>query len=165
MYTPQKSNHLRSHLRAIMALNHRRLIRPGKKMRPNFMRSTSLLYKILPTNLGVCKPTFYTIYTSHLRWNSTMRYCFYHTDFVQYAVFHILQYKLPSFNIQDDRNVRGLLAKPLKNSKITPDTTSRFSLLQCRVWSSFWMNINRVVLSMYTEIRARAGLYEKDVPR
>ena len=33
-----------------MALDHRRLIRPGKKIRPNFLRSTSLLYKILPTN-------------------------------------------------------------------------------------------------------------------
>ena len=43
------------------------LIRPGKKIRPNFLRSTSLLYKILPTNLGACKPTFYIIYTSHLR--------------------------------------------------------------------------------------------------
>ena len=82
-------NHLRSHLTAIiMALDHRRLIRPGKKIRPNFLRSTSLLYKILPTNLGACKPTFYTIYTSHLRWNSTMRHCFYHTDLGQNAVFH-----------------------------------------------------------------------------
>ena len=36
-----------------MALDHRRLIRPGKKkFRPNFLRSTSLFYKILPTNLG-----------------------------------------------------------------------------------------------------------------
>ena len=81
-------NHLRSHLRAIMALDHRRLIRPGKKIRPNFLRSTSLLYKILPTSLGTCKPTFYTFYTSHLRWNSTMRHCFYHTDLGQNAVFH-----------------------------------------------------------------------------
>ena len=40
------------------ALDHRRLIRPGKKIRPNFLRSTSLLYKILPTNLGEWKPTF-----------------------------------------------------------------------------------------------------------
>ena len=28
---------------------------------------TSLLYKILLTNLEACKPTFYTFYTSHLR--------------------------------------------------------------------------------------------------
>ena len=33
-----------------------------------------------------------------------MRYCFYHTDLEQNAVFH---------NIQDDRSTRGLLAKPL----------------------------------------------------
>ena len=33
---PKNSNHLRSHLRAMMALDHRRLIRPGKEIRPNF---------------------------------------------------------------------------------------------------------------------------------
>ena len=49
-----------------------------------FLRSTGLLYKFLPTNLGVCKPTFYNFYTSHLRWNSTI----YHTDLGQNAVFH-----------------------------------------------------------------------------
>ena len=38
-----------------MALDHRRLIRPGNKIRPNFLLSTSLLYKILPTNLGAFK--------------------------------------------------------------------------------------------------------------
>ena len=85
---PKNSNHLRSHLRAIMALDHRRLIRPGKKIIPNFLRSRSLLNKTMPTNLGACKPTFYTIYTSHLRWNSAMRHCFYHTDRGQNAVFH-----------------------------------------------------------------------------
>ena len=79
------------------------------------MRSTSLLYKILPTSLGTCKPTFHTFYTSHLRWNSTMRRCFYHTDLEQNAVFHNIPYKLHSFNIQDYRSTRGLLAKPLKN--------------------------------------------------
>ena len=34
------------------ALDHRRFIRPGKKIRPNSLCATSLLYKILPTNLG-----------------------------------------------------------------------------------------------------------------
>ena len=42
----------------------------------------------LPTNLWACKPTFYTFYTSHLRWNSTLRRCFYHTNLGQNAVFH-----------------------------------------------------------------------------
>ena len=87
---PKNSNHdLRSHLRAIMALDLRKIkLGLEKKSGWIFLRSTSLLYKILPTNLVACKPTFYTIYTSHLRWNSTMRYCFYHTDLGQNAVFH-----------------------------------------------------------------------------
>ena len=94
---PKTGNHLRSHLRAIMALDHRRLI-SGKKIRPTFLRSTSLLCKILSTNLGACKPTFYTIYTSHLRWNSSMRHCFYHTGRPR-TESSISQYKLHSFNI------------------------------------------------------------------
>ena len=81
-------NHLQSHLRVIMALDHRRLIKPGEKWSRFFLRLASLLYKILPANLGACKPTSYTIYTSHVRWNSTMRHCFYHTDLGQNAVFH-----------------------------------------------------------------------------
>ena len=76
-----------------MALDHSRLglknkLLEFKQIRPNFLRSTSLLYKLLPTSLGTCKPTFYTFYTSHLRWNSTMRRCFYRTDLGQNAVFH-----------------------------------------------------------------------------
>ena len=63
-------------------------IRPGKQIRPNVLRSTSLLYRILPTSLGTCSSTFYTFYTSHLRWNSTMRRCFYHPVLGQNAVFH-----------------------------------------------------------------------------
>ena len=85
---PKNSNHLRSHLRAIMALDHSRLGLENKFLENKsgriFLRSTGLLYKFLPTNLGVCKPTFNTFYTSHLRWNSTI----YHTDIGQNVVFH-----------------------------------------------------------------------------
>ena len=49
------------------------------KSRRIFLLSTGLLYRFLPTNLGVFKPTFYNFYTSHLRWNSTI----YHTDLGQ----------------------------------------------------------------------------------
>ena len=131
-----------------MALDHRRLIRPEKKIRTIFLRSTSLLCVILPTNLGTCKPTFYTIYTSHLRWNSTMRYCFYHTDLGQNAVFHnlTLQYKLHSFNIQDDRSMHALLAKRLKKIPKPPIRPAGSHFRQCEMLSSVWMNINRVTL-------------------
>ena len=113
MYTQKNSKYLLSNSRAIMGLDHRRLVRTGEKITPNFLRSTSLLYKMLTTNLGTCKLTFYTIYTSHLRWNSSMRHCFYHTGRPR-TVSSISQYKLHSFNIQDDRSTCGLLAKPLK---------------------------------------------------
>ena len=58
-------NSLRSHLRAIMALDHSRLGKQilGKQIRSKsgfYVRKKSLLYKFLPTNLGACKPTFYT---------------------------------------------------------------------------------------------------------
>ena len=119
---PKHSNHLRSHLRAIMALDHRRLIRPGKKSGWIFLRSRSLLYKILPTNLGTCKPAFYTICTSHLRWNSTMRHFFIIKTTARYSIsqFCNTKYNLHSFNVQDDRSTRGLLAKPFKKFPKSP---------------------------------------------
>ena len=53
------------------ALDHSRLGLENKFLENKsgriFLRSTGLLYKFLPTNLRVCKPTFYTFYTSHLR--------------------------------------------------------------------------------------------------
>ena len=68
---PKNSKHLTSHSRAIMALDHRRLGLENKLLENKsgriFLLSTGLLYKFLPTNLRVCKPAFYTFYTSHLR--------------------------------------------------------------------------------------------------
>ena len=109
-------------------------IRPGKqilrkKIMPNSLSSKSLLYKILPTNLGACKPTFYNSYSSHLRRNSTMRRCIYHTGLGQNAVFHnsVFQDKLHSVNIQDDQS--WAFSETVKKiSKITY-TASWFSLL------------------------------------
>ena len=131
--TPKTGNHRRSHLRAIMALDHRRLIRPGKKSGQIFcVRQVYFAKSILPTNLGVCKPTFYTIYTLHLRWNSTMSHCFYHTDLGQTAVFPnfatqiaLLQYSGRSEHVWAFKAVNTI-------SKITY-TASRFSLLQCEL--------------------------------
>ena len=85
---PKNGNHLGSHLRAIiyMALDHSRLGLENKSGPLFCVRQVYLIYKILSTNLGACKPTFYTfLYTSHLRRKSTTRRCFYHTDLRQNA--------------------------------------------------------------------------------
>ena len=96
-----------------------------------FLRSTGLLYKILPTNSGACtcKPTFYTICTSHLRWNRGTVFIIQTSDRLLY--FTILPHKLHSFNIQDDRSTRGVF-KPLKNfqNHIRP-TGSHFCSANC----------------------------------
>ena len=128
---PKNSNHLRSHLRA-RALDHRRLGLENKFLenKSGRIRSTSLLYKILPTSLGTCNPTFYTFYTSHLRWNSTMRRCFYHIDLIQNAVFYnfAIQIALTQYSGRS-KDVWAFSETVYKNiSKITY-TASRFSLL------------------------------------
>ena len=106
--------HLKNSI-AIMVLDHSTL---GKQIRPNFLRSISLLYKILPTSLGTCKPTFYNFYTSHLRWNSTMRRCFYHTDLGQNAVFH--NFAIQIALIQYSGRSKQALAKRLKKFPKSP---------------------------------------------
>ena len=54
--------------------------------------------------------------------------------------FTILQHKLHSFNIQDDRSTRGLLAKPLKNfqNHIYSQPVLTFAV---RAVASVWTNI------------------------
>ena len=111
---PKNSNHLRSHLRAIMimALAHNRLGLENKSARIFCVRQ---VYKILPTSLGTFKPTFYTFYTSHLRWNPV--FIIQTSDRTQY--FTILQYNLHSRKIQDNRSTRALTGTVKKISKIT----------------------------------------------
>ena len=93
MYTQKIAtifDHIKSHNG--QALNHRRLIRPGKKSgRILCVRQVyfTVFYKILPTNLGEWKPTFLP-FVHHI-WGATvlwLRHCFYHTDLWQNAVFH-----------------------------------------------------------------------------
>ena len=58
------------------------------------------------------------------------------SDIMQY--FTILQHKLHSFNIQDDRSTRGLLAKPLNQNHIYSQLVLTFAV---RAVASVWTNI------------------------
>ena len=90
-------------------------------MRPNLLRPTRLLDKILATTLGACKPTFHTFYTSHLRWNSNMRRCFYHTDLgTKCSMSQLFKTYCTHSIFRTVRSRRGLLAKPFKKFPKSP---------------------------------------------
>ena len=125
-----------------MALDHHRLIRSGKKIRPNFLYSTGLLYKILLTNLGACKPTLYTINTSHLRWISTTRHCFYHTDLGKNEVFHNFAIQISLIKYSGRWKHTWAFNEIVKKIFKITYTASRLPLLT----TAKWMNNYRVTL-------------------
>ena len=112
MYTQKIANifdHIQDHSR--LGLENKFLENKSGRI---FLRSTGRT-----TNLGVCKPTFYNFYRSHLRWNSTI----YHTDLGQKAVFHKFsrQIALSQYSGRSIETVQNI-------SEITY-TASRFSSL------------------------------------
>ena len=112
---------------AIMALDYSRLGLENKAGRIFCVRQ---VYFTKWTSLGTCKPTFYTFYTSHLRWNSTMRHCFYHTDLGQNAVFHNFPIQIALIQYSGRSKHSWAFSETVKKiSKITY-TASWFSLLQ-----------------------------------
>ena len=119
----QKTSHyFRSHLTAIIALDHRRLIRPGKKkIRPNLFAFDKFTLQNLAKKIRVRVNQPFIPFIHHM-WGETVLwgnvFIIQTSDRMQY--FTILQNKLHSFNIQDDRSTRGLLAKPLKKFPKTP---------------------------------------------
>ena len=118
---------------AMMALDHSRLRLENKFLENKsgriFLRSTSLLFRILPTSLETCEPTIYTFYTSHLNWNSTMRRCFYHSDLGQNAVFHNFTIHIAIIQYSGWSKYAWAFRETVKKiSKITL-TASGFSLL------------------------------------
>ena len=152
---PKNSNHLRSHLRAIKALDHSRLGLENKflenKAGQNFCVRQVYLTKSCQQIRGRVNQPF--ILSIHYNWNAVFCFvlffvfCFFFiqtSERMQY--FTIVQYKLYLFNIQDDRSTRGILAKPLKKiSKITY-TASRFSLLTSAKFAVRAVTTNRVTL-------------------
>ena len=124
MYTRKIANifdHIQDHSR--LGLENKFL---ENKSRQFFLRSTCSLYKFLPANRGVFKPTFYNFYTPHLRWNSTI----YHTELGQNAVFH-------NFSRQIALSQYLGRAKPFKNFRKFPKSPirpagSRFYKARCQ---------------------------------
>ena len=117
---PNTGNHLRSHLRAIMALDHSRLISPGKQSGQNFCVRQVYFAKSCQQIWARVKQPF--IPFIHHIWGETVLWG---TVFIiqtseKEQYFTILQYKLHFFNIQDDGSTRRLLAKRLKKFPKSP---------------------------------------------
>ena len=104
---------------------------------PNFLLPKSLLYKILPTNLGCVNQPF-KLFIHHI-WGETVLFIIQTSDRMQY--FTLFQDKWHSVNIQDDQSW-AFSETVQKISKITY-TASRFSLLTS---AKFAVNINGVTL-------------------
>ena len=103
-----------------MALDHCRSIRPGEKSGRIFcVRQVYFTKSCQQIWVRVNQPFISFI---HHIWGETVLwgtvFIIQTSDRMQY--FTILQYKLHSFNIQDDRSTRGLLAKPLKKFPKSP---------------------------------------------
>ena len=144
-YVHQKTgNHLRSHLRAITALDHRKLIKPGKKIRPNFFCVRQVYFTKSCQQIWVRVNQPFISFIHHI-WGETVLwgtvFIIQTSDRMQY--FTVLQYKLHSLNIQDDRSTLGLLAKPLKNFQ-NHLYAQPFLSFAVRAVASVWKNINRV---------------------
>ena len=141
---PKNSNHLRSHSRAVMALDHSRLGLENKF----FENKSSRIFcfrQVYFTNscqqIWGCVNQPFILFIHHI-WGETVLwgtvFKIQTSDRMQY--FTILKYKLHSFNIQDDRKhawAFGETAKKFSKSPIRPTG--------CELWS-VWMNINRVTL-------------------
>ena len=127
---PKNSNHLRSHSRAIMALDRSRLGLENKSGRIFCVRQVYFTKSCQQVWERVNQP--FILFIHHI-WGETVTwgavFIIQTSDRMQY--FTILQYKLHSFNIQDDRSTCGLF-KPLKKFPKSY-TASRFSLLQCEL--------------------------------
>ena len=160
LYVHPKNSNLRSHLRAIMALDHSRLDLENKSGRTFCVRQVYFT-KSCQQIWGACKPTLYTFYTSHLRWNSTMKRAFLvfffsiqNSERMQYFTINCAIQIVYLFNIQDDRSTRGILAKPLK--KKIPKSPIRPA--GCHSWQAPNLQCELLVFE-WTLIELRFNIY------
>ena len=138
MYT-QKSNHLRSHLRAIMALDHSRFKAWKTKQALKLpFRFRHVYFTKSCQQIWGCVNQPFILFIHHI-WGETVLFIIQTSDRMRY--FTIFQDKLHSVNIQDDQSW-AFSETVQKISKITY-TASRFSLLTS---AKFSVNIKRVTL-------------------
>ena len=132
---PKNSNHLRSHLRAIMALDHSRF-KAWKTKQAEVFAIDKFTYKILPTNLGVCKPIclyFLCIISEEKQ---------YYLSYRPRKKCSISQFSETNCSQSVFRKSWAFSESVQKMSKMTY-TASRFSHLTS---AKFAVNINRVTL-------------------
>ena len=113
MYTQENSNHLRLHLRAIMALDHSRLDLENKffwnkSSRIFCVRQVYLIKSCLKIWWLVTSLFHFLYITSEVK-QYTMRRCFYHTGIGQKGLFHNFARQIALYatcSIQEDRSAR-----------------------------------------------------------
>ena len=151
---PKNSNHLRSHLRAIMALDHSRLGLENKFLENKSGRIFFAFDKFIIYFAKSCQQVWggvnqpFILFIHHI-WGETVLFIIQTSDRMRH--FTIFQDKLHLVNIQDDQSW-AFSETVQKISKIT-HTASRFSFLvrAAFVWSSVWMNFNRLMLQHNNE--------------
>ena len=115
MYTQENDNHLRLHLRAIMALDHSRLGLENKffwnkSSRIFCVRQVYLIKSCLKIWWRVTSLFHFLYITSEVK-QHTMRRCFYHTGLGEKALFHNLQDKLHSMRHSVFRTIEARLGR------------------------------------------------------
>ena len=124
---PKNSNHLWSHLRAIMALDHSRLGLENKSGRIFCVRQVYFTKSCQQIWVRVNQP--YISFIHHIWGETVLR----GTVFIIQTSDRMQYFKLYSFTIQEDRSTRGLLAKPFKKFPKSPlrPADSHFCSVSC----------------------------------
>ena len=137
---PKNSNHLRSHLRAIMALDQSRLglknkFLENKSGRVFCFRQVCLIKSCQPIWWRVTILLYFLYITSELKQYS-MRRCFYHTGLRQnaviFTVFHNFARQIALIQYSGRSKLAWAFSESVQKFPKSPHTASRFTLFDKR---------------------------------